>query len=283
MLEMKGAMLNAMRVLNGTVDESKQGVILATTDVSAGVDVRTALTDEDSTGGHGLTGKTLAAQTLTTGVAAVTRRAKTFFVCHVYYLLSYSSRARLLGRGSLSGCLGGGSGLAGARRGLDLGDLQTGKLLTMTLEATIALTLVELEDELLLALELLDDLSSDLSLRKLGRIGNDLLAVVEEDNREGDLGANLAVDLLDVQNIIGGDLILLAASCNDCVHYFALHASVSATAEYSNRCVCTRQRIERKNSLLIHKDGTCVAATGLDGTSNTSSTGLSVAFSSSIC
>ena len=75
------AMLNAMRVLNGTVDESKQGIILATTDIGAGVDVRTALTDEDSTGGYGLTGKALAAQTLTTGVAAVTRRAKTFFVC----------------------------------------------------------------------------------------------------------------------------------------------------------------------------------------------------------
>ena len=40
------AMLNAMRVLNGTVDESKQGIILATTDIGAGVDVRTALTDE---------------------------------------------------------------------------------------------------------------------------------------------------------------------------------------------------------------------------------------------
>ena len=80
-------MLNAMRVLNGTVDESKQGIILATTDIGAGVDVRTALTDEDSTGGYGLTGKALAAQTLTTGVAAVTRRAKTFFVCHVFLKL----------------------------------------------------------------------------------------------------------------------------------------------------------------------------------------------------
>ena len=48
------AMLNAMRVLNGTVDESKQGIILATTDIGAGVDVRTALTDEDSTGGYDL-------------------------------------------------------------------------------------------------------------------------------------------------------------------------------------------------------------------------------------
>ena len=81
----------------------------------------------------------------------------------------------------------------------------------MTLEATIALALMELEDKLLLTLELLDDLSSDLSLRKLGRIRDDLLAVVQEDDGKLDLIADLALDLLDVQNIIGGDLILLAA------------------------------------------------------------------------
>ena len=62
----------------------------------------------------------------------------------------------------------------------------------MALETVIALALVELVDELLLALELLQDLSSDLSLGELGRIRDDLLAVVEEDNLELDLGTGLA-------------------------------------------------------------------------------------------
>ena len=102
----------------------------------------------------------------------------------------------------------------------------------MTLETTIALTLLELEDELLLALELLNDLSGDLGLGELVGVGDDLLTVVEEENGKLDLGANLALDLLDGDNVIGGDLVLLAAGVNDCVHVLlALHASVSATAE----------------------------------------------------
>ena len=96
----------------------------------------------------------------------------------------------------------------------------------MALEAVVALTLVELVDELLLALELLQDLSSDLSLGELGRIRDDLLAVVQEDNLELDLGTGLALDLLNGDDVIGGDFILLAARRNDCVHVLALHASV---------------------------------------------------------
>ena len=222
MLKMKGllslderanayAMLDAVRILNGTVNESKQGIVLTTADVSTRMNMSATLANKNRTGGYRLASESLATKTLTTGVAAVTGRAKTFFVCHVYtYFLQFSGD--LLGYRSLDGSLGGSSGLTSTRGRLNLDDLQASKLLTMTLKATIALTLVELEDELLLALELFDDLSSDLSLCKLGRISDDLLAVIEEDNGEGDLGTDLTVDLLDVQDIIGGDLILLAAS-----------------------------------------------------------------------
>ena len=79
----------------------------------------------------------------------------------------------------------------------------------MALETVIALALVELVDELLLALELLQDLSSDLSLGELGRIRDDLLAIVEEDDLELDLGTGLALDLLDGDDVIGGDLYCL--------------------------------------------------------------------------
>ena len=222
MLKMKGllslderanayAMLDAVRILNGTVNESKQGIVLTTADVSTRMNMSATLANKNRTGGYRLASESLATKTLTTGVTAVTGRAKTFFVCHVYtYFLQFSGD--LLGYRSLDVSLGGSSGLTSTRGRLNLDDLQASKLLTMALKATIALTLVELEDELLLALELFDDLSSDLSLCKLGRISDDLLAVIEEDNGEGDLGTDLAVDFLDVQDIIGGDLILLAAS-----------------------------------------------------------------------
>ena len=62
----------------------------------------------------------------------------------------------------------------------------------MTLQTTIALALVELEDQLLLALELLNDLSGNLGLGQLVGIGDDLLTIVEEDNRQGDLVALIA-------------------------------------------------------------------------------------------
>lgn len=65
-----------------------------------------------------------------------------------------------------------------------------------------------------------------LALASLAGSVDDLLAVVEEDNLELDLGTGLALDLLDGDDVIGGDFILLAASRNDCVHILALHASV---------------------------------------------------------
>ena len=96
----------------------------------------------------------------------------------------------------------------------------------MALETAIAVTLVELENKLLVALELVDNLSSDLSLGELGRIRDDLLAVVQEQDGELDLGADLALDLLDGDDVIGGDFVLLAARRSDCVHGFlALHAT----------------------------------------------------------
>ena len=79
---------------------------------------------------------------------------------------------------------------------------------------------MELEDQLLLALELLNDLSGNLGLGQLVGIGDDLLTIVEEDDRQGDLVALIALDLLDGDDIVGGDLVLLAARVNDCVHVY---------------------------------------------------------------
>ena len=46
------------------------------------------------------------------------------------------------------------------------------------------------------------------------------LTIVEEDDRQGDLVALIALDLLDGDDIVGGDLVLLAARVNDCVHVY---------------------------------------------------------------
>ena len=191
--------LDTLVELNGTVDQREQRVVLATANVLTRVDVSAVLTDE-----------ALRAKALTAGVTAITGGTESFFVCHCVYLL-FRYECNLLGDGSLGNSLGLClDSLLGAGRSLDLHDLQLGELLTVTLQTTIAL----------IALELLNDLSGNLGLGQLVGIGDDLLTIVEEDNRQGDLVALIALDLLDGDDIVGGDLVLLAARVNDCVHVY---------------------------------------------------------------
>lgn len=204
--------LDTLVELNGTVDQREQRVVLATANVLTRVDVRAVLTDENHVpSGYRLAGIALRAKALTAGVTAITGGTESFFVCHCVYLL-FRYECNLLGDGSLGNslslCL---DSLLGAGGSLNLHDLQLGELLTVTLQTTIALALVELEDQLLLTLELLNDLSGNLGLGQLVGIGDDLLTIVEEDDRQGDLVALIALDLLDGDDIVGGDLVLLAA------------------------------------------------------------------------
>lgn len=163
--------LDTLVELNGTVDQREQRVVLATANVLTRVDVRAVLTDENRARGYRLAGIALRAKALTAGVTAITGGTESFFVCHCVYLL-FRYECNLLGDGSLGNslslCL---DSLLGAGGSLNLHDLQLGELLTVTLQTTIALTLVELEDQLLLALELLNDLSGNLGLGQLVGIG----------------------------------------------------------------------------------------------------------------
>ena len=77
------AMLDALVVLNRTVDEGEQRIVLTTADVGAGVDVRAALTNEDIARLHNLTAETLATKSLRVRVTAVAGGTESFFVCHV--------------------------------------------------------------------------------------------------------------------------------------------------------------------------------------------------------
>ena len=67
--------------LDLAVDERKQGVILADTDIVAGMDSGAALSDNDIAGNDGLTVSLLYAKTLRLTVAAVLGGTDTFFMC----------------------------------------------------------------------------------------------------------------------------------------------------------------------------------------------------------
>ena len=99
----------------------------------------------------------------------------------------------------------------------------------MAVGAVIALALLELEHQDLLALELLEDLCSDLLGLEGSGVDDGRLAVVEHEDVEFDLIARLRVELLHGDDIALGNLILLATSCYDCVHDMPFIAGISAT------------------------------------------------------
>ena len=65
------AILTLALELDGTVDQSEQGVILADADIDTGMDVGASLADQDVAGQNELTVSTLDAQALGLGVTAV--------------------------------------------------------------------------------------------------------------------------------------------------------------------------------------------------------------------
>lgn len=62
---------HALGVLNNTIGQCEQGVVLATADVYAGVEVGAALTNQDVASLYDFTCELLAAQTLCARVATV--------------------------------------------------------------------------------------------------------------------------------------------------------------------------------------------------------------------
>ena len=62
--------------------ESEQGVVLTLTNIGAGMDLSSALSDEDISGQDELTVCSFDTKTLRLTVAAVLGRTHTFFMCH---------------------------------------------------------------------------------------------------------------------------------------------------------------------------------------------------------
>ncbi len=70
---------------------------------------------------------------------------------------------------------------------------------------------------------LVDHLGGDLLALELGGIDDGLVVIGKHEDVEADLVARLRVELLDVEDVALGNLILLATSRNDCVHVRTLH------------------------------------------------------------
>ena len=78
----KGSDDTLFALVDGTVHQSKQGVIAALANVLTRHDVGATLTNQDVAGQNELTVCTLGAQTLCCGIAAVLGAAYALFMCH---------------------------------------------------------------------------------------------------------------------------------------------------------------------------------------------------------
>src|ERR1035437_3666497 len=102
--------------------------------------------------------------------------------------------------------------------GLDRGDLDLGRVLTVTLTLAVSGLVLELHDRDLGALGGLDQLSADLDLGELARIGGHGGSIDEQQGRELDAVATVALHLVDDEDVADGHLLLTAACANDRVH-----------------------------------------------------------------
>src|SRR5579859_1239506 len=151
-----------------------------------------ALTDDDVAGNDGFATELLDAEATARGVAAVAGRSACLFMSHV----SNSSETRRSGAG-------------------DVGDAQNGQLLAMTLLTAIILPALLLEDDDLVGTSLFEHGRGD------GGAGHDGRANLVTDHQnliERDGLAGFTRELFDADDVVGGNLILLAAGLDDCEH-----------------------------------------------------------------
>jgi len=102
--------------------------------------------------------------------------------------------------------------------GLDRGDLDLGRVLTVTLTLAVARLVLELHDRDLGTLGGLDHLGGDPHLGELARVGGHSGTIHKEQGREIDAVARLALDFVDDEDVADGHLLLTAACANDRVH-----------------------------------------------------------------
>src|SRR5699024_9399985 len=108
--------------LDGTRGEGEERVVAATADVQARVEVRAALADDDLTGADDLAAEALDTEALGVRVATVARGTRAFLVCHggTCFPAEECREEELLDQELL-----------------DLGDLETRQLLTVSLALAV--------------------------------------------------------------------------------------------------------------------------------------------------
>ena len=209
-----------------------------------------ALAHDDVAGEDDLAAEALDAEPLARRVAAVAGAAACFLVCHRRYsflalafaafgLAAAAFLAAALGLAPPSvtvllmtffaffaGAASALAGLASAAclRGLlavgqDLGDAQDREVLAVAVLAAVVVAALLLEDQHLVALALGDDGGADAGAADERRADGDLVAVAEHQHlAELDDLAGVAGQALDLDHVVRGDLVLLAAGADDCEH-----------------------------------------------------------------
>ena len=178
---------------DGTVDQSEESVVRTFTDVVAGMDVGTTLSDKDVTCQDELTVGAFYAKSFGFGIATISGRTHTFLMCHSGLHLSLC---------------------------FDVGDGNLGVRLSVTHLALLVLLGLVGENCDFLALAVLENLCGNLCALYEGSA--DLNAVVCADCYyvEGYGVVCFSFKLLYEDYLVVGNLVLLAACLNYCVHSF---------------------------------------------------------------
>src|SRR5664279_3795254 len=109
-------------------------------------------------------------------------------------------------------------GIGGGRPDRDPGDLDLRERLAMALPLVVAGLVLELVDDDLRALGVGHDLSRHRHLLQGFQRCGDRRAIDEQDSGKRDGSAGFALELLDLDDVTLGDLVLLAAGLDDRVH-----------------------------------------------------------------
>jgi len=177
-------------IFNSASSQRKQGVILTASDVVTGMEVGTALANNDFTGVDKLTTESLYTKTLRVGVATVTGARRTFLMCHVRGLLS-----------------------CGDRR-----DLDRRKFRTVTLTTAVAGLVLVTKDVNLWTTVMIYEFAFDARLCKHCSIGCHCAVIDQQQNWQRHFVAGLTHDAVELNQVAYRNLFLAPASTNNRVH-----------------------------------------------------------------
>jgi hypothetical protein len=177
--------------LDCTRNEGEQRVVTTATDTRAGVEVRSALANNDFAGLDDLTAVALDAEILGVRIAPITSGGRSLFVCHVVAL----------------------------PRLLDAGNFHAGKVSAETLTLVVPRLVLELVNDDLGAAKVFDDLSRDRHLGESRGVRFNLVAVNEKDGRKRNRTLVIRLDTIDSQNGPNFDLFLSPSGAHNRVNH----------------------------------------------------------------